>query len=64
MTPEQKKKALAHACVNAFPSCIRARGCPICGVCMGLMHIMHITDEMACDLYAEAVKRGAIKEEQ
>lgn len=60
MSPEQKKTALADACVNAFPSCTHVEGCPICGVCAGFMHI---TDEMACKLYAEAVKRGAIKEE-
>lgn len=60
MTPEQKKTALADACTNAFPSCILVKGCPICGVCAGFAHI---TDEMACDLYAEAVRRGAIKED-
>ncbi len=60
MTPEQKKKALAGACSNLNLSCIGGEDCPICGVCAGFMHI---TDEMACELYAEAVRRGAIKEE-
>ena len=61
MTPEQKKISLTGACVITFPSCINVKGCPICGVCASFANI---TDETACELYAEAVKRGAIKEEQ
>lgn len=60
MTPKQKKIALASACAKLSLSCIHDEDCPICGVCAGFMHI---NDEKACDLYAEAVKRGAIKED-
>lgn len=60
MTPEQKKISLAGACANALLSCIHVEGCPICGVCASFANN---TDEMACDLYAEAIKRGAIKED-
>lgn len=62
MTPEQKRIALAHACANIPDSvCSNAESCPICGVCT---YFRNITDEIASVLYAEAVKRGAIKEEQ
>lgn len=62
MTPEQKRIALVYTCIyDTFPSCIHVEGCPMCGVCTGFAHI---TDETACELYAEAVKRGAIKDEQ
>ena len=61
MTPKQKKTALAGACAIMSLTCIRDEDCPICGVCTAFAHI---ADETACELYAEAVKRGAIKEEQ
>ena len=62
MTPDQKRDALVDACVNnTFPSCIHVEGCPMCGVCT---YFAGTSDETACELYAEAVKRGAIKEEQ
>lgn len=60
MTPEQKKTALASACAKLSLSCIRDEDCPICGVCASFASI---NSEKACELYAEAVKRGAIKEE-
>lgn len=61
-TPKQKRAALAHACANIPDSvCSNAESCPICGVCT---YFADTSDEAACELYAEAVKRGAIKEEQ
>lgn len=65
MTPDQKRYALAEACGKTPISvCNDNRdidSCPMCGVCT---YFGNISDEKACDLYAEAVKRGAIKEEQ
>ncbi|MBQ5687864.1 MAG: hypothetical protein IIV23_09175 [Ruminococcus sp.] len=61
MTPKQKKTALAGACSKLYLPCSHDEDCPICGVCTAFAHI---ADETACELYAEAVKRGAIKEEQ
>lgn len=61
MTPKQKKEALATACGSIPHSvCSKAETCPICGVCT---YFAGITDEIASVLYAEAVKRGAIKED-
>lgn len=61
MTPEQKRIALVYACIyDTYPSCIHVEGCPICGVCT---YFAGITDEIASVLYAEAVKRGTIKED-
>lgn len=61
MTPEQKRIALAEACASIPHSvCSKAETCPICGVCT---YFAGITDEIASVLYAEAVKRGAIKED-
>jgi hypothetical protein len=61
MTPEQKRIALVNACIyNTFPSCLQVEGCPMCGVCTSFAYI---PDKTACELYAEAVKRGTIKEE-
>lgn len=62
MTPDQKRDALAVACLNTPGyDCGNFENCPVCGVCESFAYI---TDEMACELYAEAVRRGAIKEEQ
>ena len=62
MTPDQKRKALAHACAIIPDSvCENAESCPMCGVCA---YFADTTDEAACELYAEAVRRGTIKEEQ
>ena len=61
-TPDQKREALAKACVSVPNSvCSKAESCPMCGVCD---YFAGISDKEACELYAEAVKRGAIKEEQ
>ena len=67
MTPDQKRDALAVACLNTPGSECNAavfngdESCPVCGVCT---YFADTSDETACELYAEAVKRGAIKEEQ
>lgn len=62
MTPDQKRIALATACGRIPHSvCSEAESCPMCGVCTCFAGI---SDKEACDLYAEAVRRGAIKEEQ
>ena len=62
MTTDQKRAALATACVRIPHSvCSEAESCPMCGVCT---YFADTSDEMTCELYAEAVKRGAIKEEQ
>lgn len=65
MTPEQKRIALAEACgktpINVCNDDRYIDSCPMCGVCASFKYI---TDEMACELYAEAIRRGAIKEEQ
>lgn len=62
MTPDQKRDALAVACLNTPGSdCDNGKSCPICGVCT---QFADTSDEMACELYSEAVRRGAIKEEQ
>lgn len=61
MTPKQKKEALATACGTIPHSvCSKAESCPMCGVCT---YFAGISDKEACELYAEAVKRGAIKED-
>ena len=62
MTPKQKRTALADACARIpVSACSNAESCPLCGVCT---YFADTSDETACDLYAEAVRRGAIKEEQ
>lgn len=61
MTPEQKRIALARACASIpFSVCSEAESCPICGACT---YFFDTADETACYLYAEAVRRGAIKED-
>ena len=61
-TPKQKRAALADACANIPHSvCSNAESCPMCGTCT---YFADTSDEKACELYAEAVRRGAIKEEQ
>ena len=62
MTPEQKRDALAATCAS-IPHyvCNKAESCPLCGVCT---YFADTSDETACELYDEAVRRGAIKEEQ
>lgn len=63
MTPDQKRDALAVACLR-FPVsvCKNDKRCPVYGgVCT---YFGDISDKKACRLYAKAIKRGAIKEEQ
>ena len=64
MTPEQKKFALAEACdktpINVCNDDRYINSCPICGICADFS----VLPNYAIDyLYAEAVKRGTIKEE-
>ena len=61
MTPDQKRDALAVACLNTRGYDCNFESCPVCGVCT---QFADTSDETACELYAEAVRRGAIKEEQ
>ena len=61
-TPKQKRDALRAACASIPHSvCSEAESCPMCGVCT---YFADTSDETACELYSEAVKRGTIKEEQ
>ena len=66
MTPEQKRAALAKACSKTPISvCSDDRYIDSCPVCGGkCTYFGNISDRKACHLYAEAVRRGAIKEEQ
>ena len=64
MTTEQKRAALAEACDKTpIDVCNDDRyidSCPMCGFCADFSAV---SDASILQLYAEAVKRGAIKED-